>query len=279
MVYTPPMKNALSGRAALVTGAASGIGRALSGELARRGAALLIADIDGAGLTRAEAELRAAGARVSAEVADVADPAAIDRLARAAEATLGRVDILFNNAGVAVAGPVEKMRPSDWEWIVGVNLFGPVRLTQALLPGMLARRRGHIVNTASRAGLVGAPGMAAYSLTKFGLVGFSEALRLEVSGRGVDVTVICPGYVRTGLAAATRYRDPALEGFLGAAPAWYGVSAERAARRIVEGVLRREAVVTLGPERAGWLLKRVSPEAAFRATRFIARRLGLLEGA
>src|SRR5262245_26251126 len=214
------MKKPTSGKVALVTGAACGIGRALAEELGRRGAALVLADIDEEGLARAGAEAKAQGAQAEIAPADVARAEDVARLAKAALGAFGRVDLLFNNAGVAVAGPVHETKLDDWEWIVGVNLWGPIRLTHALLPQMIARGSGHVVNTASLAGLVGAPGMAAYSLTKFGLVGFSESLRLEVSGRGVDVTVVCPGYVRTDLVNATRYRSVGFERFLRAAPSW-----------------------------------------------------------
>ena len=262
---------------ALITGAASGIGRACALELARQGAELVLVDIDEAGLAGAAEEVRAAGARAGTFVCDVSREDRVRAMADEVLASRGRVDLLFNNAGVAVAAPVATMRREDWEWIVGVNLWGAIHVTQAFLPAMLARGSGHLVATASLAGLIGAPGMAAYSMTKFGLVGFFESLRLEVANCGVDVTVICPGYVKTNLARATRYGNGGFQRFLGAPPSWYGIPVERAARRMVAGIRRREPLVVLGPEAAGWWIKRLWPGAAFHVTRRVARWAGVLD--
>jgi NAD(P)-dependent dehydrogenase (short-subunit alcohol dehydrogenase family) len=270
------MKN-LAGKVALVTGAAGGIGRGCALELAKAGAQLVLADIDENGLAAVENEVIALGTRALAVPTDVARPEAVERLAARAIEEMGRVDLLLNNAGVSVVAPAAKMTIDDWEWIVSINLWGPVRLIHALLPQMVARGSGHVVNVASMAGLVGAPGMSAYSLTKFGIVGYSEALRLEAAEHGIEVTVVCPGYVRTNLHRATRYRNEGFRRFLDAPPRWYGVPVEAAAKRIVDGIRRREGIVTIGPERAGWLLKRLSPEVAFRTSRWLARGLGLFQ--
>jgi NAD(P)-dependent dehydrogenase (short-subunit alcohol dehydrogenase family) len=263
---------------ALVTGAASGIGRALALELARKGARVALVDIDRAGLASALGEVRrlAPDVEASAHVTDLADPEAVDALAKAALAELGHVDLLVNNAGVAVVSPLVQMTTSDWSLVTGVNVWGPIRLTQALLPSMLARKSGRIVMTASLAGLVGAPGMVAYSTTKFAIVGFTEALRHEVEGQGVGVTLVCPGYVRTGFHAATRYKNDGFEQFLDRAPRWYGLSAERVAAIVLDAVARGQSLVTIGPEKAGWLLKRLSPELGFWVTRWVAERTGIL---
>jgi len=263
---------------ALVTGAASGIGRALALELARKGARVALVDIDRAGLASVLGEVRrlAPDVEASAHVIDLADPEAVDALAKAALSELGHVDLLVNNAGVAVVSPLVRMTTSDWSLLTGVNVWGPIRLTQALLPSMLARKSGRIVMTASLAGLIGAPGMVAYSTTKFAIVGFTEALRHEVEGQGVGVTLVCPGYVRTGFHAATRYRNDGFEQFLDHAPRWYGLSAERVAAIALDAVARGQSLVTIGPEKAGWLLKRLSPELAFGVTRWVAERTGIL---
>src|SRR5262249_43673953 len=160
---------------------------------------------------------------------------AVERLARDARDALGHVDLLVNNAGVAVVSPLVNTTDNDLSWAMGVNVWGPIRLTRALLPGMIARRSGRIVVTASLAGLIGAPRMVAYSTAKFAIVGFVESLRHEVADYGIGVTVVCPGYVRTGLHAATRYRNDGFARFLSSPPRWYGVSAERAAERVLEG--------------------------------------------
>ncbi len=262
----------------VLTGAASGIGRALALALARKGARVALVDIHRARLASVLDEVRrlAPDVEPSAHVTDLADPEAVDALAKAALSELGHVDLLVNNAGVAVVSPLVRMTTSDWSLVTGVNVWGPIRLTQALLPSMLARKSGRIVMTASLAGLVGAPGMVAYSTTKFAIVGFAEALRHEVEGQGVGVTVVCPGYVRTGFHAATRYKNDGFEQFLDHAPRWYGVSAERVAAIVLDAVARGQSLVTIGPEKAGWLLKRLSPELGFRVTRWVAERTGIL---
>jgi short-subunit dehydrogenase len=261
----------------LITGAASGIGRACALEMAKRGYELMLVDIDGPGLEETADELRrASSAVVELLVADLSRAEEIDRLAREALRRMGHIDVLFNNAGVAVVGPLSRTSDADWEWIFAVNTWAPIRLVRAMLPSMIERRGGQIVITASLAGLVGAPGMPAYSTTKFALVGFSEALRYEVAAHGIDVTVVCPGYVRTNLHRATRYRNAGFERFMNKTPAWYGMSAEKAARIIVDGIESRRPMVVLGLEKIGWWLKRIHPSAASRFTRWSAKRAGIL---
>ena len=264
------------GKRVVLTGAASGIGRALALDLASRGAHLALTDIDARGLEAVSREVRLRGHEPSVHAADLADGPAVERLAEDTRDALGHVDILVNNAGVAVVSPLVDTTDSDWSWVTGVNLWGPIRLTRALLPGMIARGSGRIVVTASLAGLIGAPGMVAYSTTKFAIVGFAESLRHEVEGHGIGVTLVCPGYVRTGLHAATRYRNDGFARFLSSAPSWYGVSAERAAELVLQGVARGRSLVTIGPEKMGWLLKRLSPELAFEVTRWVAKRTGIM---
>jgi short-subunit dehydrogenase len=264
----------LTARRALVTGAASGIGRATALELARRGARALLADVNAEGLARAKEEAHAFGADVQTHVLDVADAGAVDALA-ARVLEDGPIDLLVNNAGVAVVAPFACTAPADWEWILGVNLHGTLRLTRALLPAMTARHDGHVVVVASMAGLVGAPGMVAYSTTKFALVGFAEALRLELADAGVGVTVVCPGYVRTNLHGATRYQNTGFRRFLDDPPAWYGMTTEKVAHDIADAVEARRGTLVLGPEKVGWYLKRLAPEAAFAVTRWVARCAGI----
>ena len=269
------MKPDFTGRHVLLTGAASGIGRATALEMARRGARLTLVDIDAHGLGDAARAARGIGARVEEHVVDLADGPAVEGLARRVLDENGPVDVLVNNAGVAIAAPFVRTGASDWAWILGVNLLGPLRLTRALFPSMLERRSGQVVIVASLAGLIGAPGMVAYTTTKFALVGFAESLRLEVEDAGIGVTVVCPGYVRTNLARATRYDNEGFQRFLEGAPPWYGMAKERVASEIVESVLSRRPLVVLGPEKVGWWLKRVAPEAAFAVARWAARQAGL----
>ncbi len=182
----------LGGSICLVTGASGGIGRATCLALHGRGARIVAAGRD-------EAALRSIAGAADAEclVADLSEPGSVDRLAQDAVSAFGRIDVLVNNAGIGWAGPFDQMGPETAAALISVNLAAPVALTRALLPGMLERGRGWIVNVASIAGHVGVRDEAVYSATKAGLISFSEALRWELSGRGVGVTVVSPGVVRT----------------------------------------------------------------------------------
>ncbi|MEO8706611.1 MAG: SDR family oxidoreductase [Kofleriaceae bacterium] len=261
-----------------LTGAASGIGRACALELARGGARLYLIDRDEPGLAETASHARALGATVTTVVADLAT-ADLDALAAAALAELGHIDILFSNAGVAVVKPLDRTTPEDWQWIFDVNVWAPIRLTRAIVPAMIARRSGHVVMTSSVAGLVGAPGMIAYSTTKFAITGFCEALRAELAASGIAVTLVCPGYVRTSLHRNTRYANRAFEAMLDAPPAWWGVTPERAARAIVRAIARRDPQLVFGIEKLGWYLKRLAPATSFALARWAAQRAGLIGAA
>ncbi len=269
-------KESLSGKLVLLTGAASGIGRETALELARCGARLALVDINAGGVAATAKDCRALGAEAVSYGVDLASADAVAELAAQVPRELGPVDVLVNNAGVAVVAPFCRTQAADWEWIFGVNVQGPLRLTRALLPAMIARGSGHIVVVASLAGLIGAPGMVAYSTTKFALVGFTESLRLELAGSGVEVTTVCPGHVRTNLHRATRYDNPGFHRFLEEAPRYYGLTAAEVARRLVAAVRTKKPLLVLGPEKLGWWLKRLAPEAAFAVARWTAQRANIL---
>ncbi len=263
-------------KVALVTGAASGIGRETAMELAREGCHLVLADINAEGLQEVGREVRALGREALCVAGDIAEKSAVDELAKTAVSEMGHIDLLLNNAGVLFLGETRQMELADWEWIVGVNLWGPIRLTHALLPHMIERRAGHIVNTASIAGLVGTPGLAAYSLTKSALVGFSEALRVEVKRYGVDVSVVCPGPIQSNLNDHGRY---------GSAGAKTGLSeglltrtaypAPKAARAIVRGIRKGKGHIVITPAaHAMWGIKRFSPELGYQVNRLLWCWLG-----
>jgi len=264
-----------NGKHVLVTGAASGIGKATALEVGRRGARLTLADIDLPGARATRDEVSRAGGDATAHQVDLAKGDDIDALANEARAAHGPVDVLVNNAGVAVVAPFLRTSAAHWEWVMAVNVWGPIRLTRALLPSMLERGAGHVVMVASLAGLIGAPAMVAYTTTKFALVGFAESLRLELGDTGVGVTVVCPGFVRTNFAKASRYDNRGFRRFLDSPPSWYGLSKERVASKLAAAVETNRPLVVLGPEKLGWWLKRVAPESAFAVTRWAARRAGI----
>ncbi len=178
----------LAGKTALITGASSGIGRAAAFAFARAGAHVLATGRDRKGLEEVAAAVRGQGF-----VADLEEPSAVDRVAGWA----GPVDVLVNNAGFGWAGPFSAVESADVERLIRVNLLAPIHLTRALLPGMLGRGAGHVVNVVSIAGHVGVPDEAVYSGTKGGLVAFTEALRYELHATGVAASLVAPGVVRT----------------------------------------------------------------------------------
>jgi dehydrogenase/reductase SDR family protein 7B len=255
----------------LLTGAAGGIGRACARELAERGARLLLADADAAGLAQTRTLLRERGVEAVCITADLRRLDAVDRLADEALAHAGRIDVLYNNAGVMVASPVLDMEWSDYEELAAVNLWAPLRLTHRLLPGMLERGSGHIAVTASLNGLVTAPGTAGYGLTKAGLIAWHEALRAELRGRGIGVTVVCPGFVRTGLFEHGRTRDLRFLERTRSAPAFVGLQPEKVARLSVRAIERGRPVVHLGMERGTLWLKHFSVRAYDAYNALLAR--------
>jgi short-subunit dehydrogenase len=182
----------LRGTGCLVTGASSGIGRATALRLAREGARVVAL-----GRSRPALDEVASLTSGTAVAADLTDPQALDRAVREARDALGAIDVLVNNAGEGWAGRFEDMDPADAERLVAVNLLAPIRLTRALLPDMVARRGGAIVNVASVAGHVGVAEESVYAASKWGLIGFSESLRYELRGSGVHVSVVSPGVIAT----------------------------------------------------------------------------------
>lgn len=185
------------GAVAILTGAGSGIGEALARALARRGAFVVVSDRRGDEAARVASLIAADGGEGLAAPLDVRDGAAVGALVDRVVAERGRLDYLFNNAGLGVAGEVKELHLDDWREIVEVNLMGVVHGVHAAYPRLVEQGFGHIVNTASVAGLLPSPMVTPYALTKSGVVGLSRALRLEAAAYGVRVTALCPGVIRT----------------------------------------------------------------------------------
>ena len=189
----------MTARVALVTGGSRGIGRAIALALGRDGLAVAVCARTHDDAEKTAAEIRAAGGRASAVTLDVADAAALEAGVGQAVAALGPIDVLVNNAGVAESAPFAKTTPEMWERHFRINVDGPYRLTRAVLDGMLARGWGRVINIASMAGLVGSPYITAYTASKHALVGLTRALATEVSGKGVTVNAVCPGFTATDM--------------------------------------------------------------------------------
>jgi len=182
---------------AIVTGGASGIGRAISEELAKRGCEVVLADLQIELAEEVASTIRASGGKATAVTVDVTDFPAMDKLVQATVTRTGRLDYLFNNAGIVIGGGVDRYGIEDWNRVIDVNLRGVVNGIQAAYNIMLAQGFGHIVNTASMAGLMPGPVNVVYTTAKHGVVGLSTSLRAEAASQGVRVSVVCPGVIRT----------------------------------------------------------------------------------
>jgi short-subunit dehydrogenase len=257
----------VSGKKVLITGAASGIGKAIALALAREGADLYLLDIDDAKLAAVVREAKQWGGEVAALHCDVAAPEEITAACDTIRSDWGTIDILINNAGVAFYGSTERMTAAQWSRLLAINLLAPIQFTREWLPSLLARPEAHILNVCSIAGLVSCGKLTAYHTSKYGLVGFSEALRSEYSTRGLGVTALCPGFVRTNIFQAAmngRGSKP-----LRVPPRWLCSTPEKIAARAVKAIRRNEGLVLISPmSHLLWFLKRLSP--GFVA--FLARR-------
>jgi short-subunit dehydrogenase len=241
----------------LLTGAASGIGRAMALELAREGVHLYLLDVDVAGLQMTIEECRAHGVVAVGRQCDLSQPTQISAAIADLLARWHFIDLLINNAGVAYYGPTEKMTGPQWEWLMAVNLLAPIRITRELLPVLLKRPESHVLNVCSIAGIAAGGRFSAYHTSKFGLVGFTESLRAEYNRRGIGVTNLCPGAVSSNLynRAISGRKDPVPN-----PPSWISASPELVARRAVRAIKKNKRIVLVTPlARLLYWAKRISP--------------------
>src|SRR3954451_17319699 len=281
----PPVPT-LDGRLCLVTGAASGIGRATAVAAARRGARLVITDVNAAQLDEVASELGAA--LVAQRAFDITDVDAVRAFAEDVHAQHGAVDVVMNVAGVATWGPVERLTHEQWRRTVDIDLMGPIHVIECFVPEMIrAGRGGQIANVSSAAGLLGFPWHAPYSAAKFGLRGVSEVLRFDLKRHNIGVTLVCPGGVDTPIAESVDIvgvaPGAAATGRFGKRFRAHAKSADQAADCILDGVVQnRYLVYTSGDIRAMHLVQRVFPPAYVAlmsgANRFMVRELERLGG-
>ena len=217
----------LSGGVAVVTGAASGIGRAVAEAFAREGMRVVLADIEAAALDCAVTELGGAGHEVLGVRTDVSSAESVERLRDLAVEHFGAVDVLHNNAGVVAAGPVEGIPLETWRWVVDVDLWSVVYGIRAFVPLMKRCGRGHVISTSSSAGLQANPGIGPYNVAKFGVVAIAETLRVECAGTGVSASVLCPGAVNTNIVRSERNRPAHVPESTGAVAERFAASSAR----------------------------------------------------
>jgi NAD(P)-dependent dehydrogenase (short-subunit alcohol dehydrogenase family) len=266
------------GKLAVVTGAASGIGRATALRLAARGARVALGDCDEIGLRSVGQEIRARGARGVCEVAvDVTRPEAVERFREVTEAALGVADVIVNVAGVVVVGGLLATSPADWDFVLAANLRGPALVCRAFLPAMIARGEGgQIVNVASAASFFTPGELVAYGASKHGLVGLSQGLREELAPHSIGVSLVCPGFVDTPIVRHARFAgvaDPdARRRHIAALLRRRGLRPERVAAAIVRAAERGSGVVPVGVE--AWTLhalERLAPGASELVVRAVRR--------
>ncbi|WP_197377452.1 SDR family NAD(P)-dependent oxidoreductase [Mycolicibacterium baixiangningiae] len=273
------MTSGVSGKIALVTGGASGIGAALATELVDKGAEVWLADRQVSAANELAQRLNAgAGERAHAIELDVRDHAAFERVVAEVVGQAGRIDYLFNNAGIAISGEVDTFSIDDWNAVLDVNLRGVVHGIQAVYPVMIRQGFGHIVNTASFAGLVTSAGSVSYAATKHAVVALSRTFQLEAELHGVQVSVLCPGVIRTPILTGGRFgrsmtgvSDEAILKFWGLSrPMAPDAFAERAVRAVLRGDL---VIVVPSWWKVFWYLERLSPALSMRAAKLPLKRI------
>lgn len=252
---------------AVVTGGASGLGRAICEELGRRGAQVVVTDLQEDGAREVAEAITAAGGRATAAALDVRDAEAFERTLDEAAARHGRLDYLFNNAGLTVTGEANRLTLEKWRKVLDVNLGGVIHGVSAAYGRMVQQGSGHIVNVASLAGLAGMALGAPYATSKFGVVGLSLTLRAEGAGLGVKVSAVCPAYIKTPIFEVTEYVDTTKERMLSLIP-FKLVEVEDAAKAVLRGVERNQAVIVFPfYAKVLWWLTRIHPALAVAVNR------------
>jgi NAD(P)-dependent dehydrogenase (short-subunit alcohol dehydrogenase family) len=267
----------VAGQRIFITGGASGLGQALAVRYARAGWRVCVGDLDEARCAETLAKIRAAGGVGHALACDVRKEADLEAARRWLETTWGGVDVVVNNAGVAVAGGIADTSLADWQWIIDINLLGVVRGCKVFTPLFQAQRRGRFVNVASQAGLNHPPRAAAYNATKAAVVAISETLEVELERDGIGVSVVCPAFFRTNLHTTMRAADARAEKLTHKLVGRARRSAESVADQVFEAVARGDFyVLTHRDGQVAWLAKRLLPHGLYTA--LVKREYRRMEG-
>jgi NAD(P)-dependent dehydrogenase (short-subunit alcohol dehydrogenase family) len=268
----------LTGKSALVTGAASGIGRETALAFARAGADLIVCDVNERGLEEVAGAIRGLGRAVVARRVDVSKADEVRAFADAVHAERPAVDILMNNAGVAVGASFADTLLEDWEWLLSINLWGVIHGCHFFLPAMIRRGQGgHVVNVASAAGYLATSQLTAYATTKFAVVGLSEALRDELVPHRIAVTTVCPGIINTPITSSARLRGADAAAKRTALVEAYrrrNYGPERVAANILKAIAKKRPVAPISPE--AWVMyymKRLAPGLTARMNRALYARM------
>lgn len=266
------------GSGAVVTGAGSGFGKAVSVELARRGLAVLVSDVEAEGAEDTAKLIRSQGGTAHVMLADVRDPEAVAALCADAEKRFGGTEVLVNNAGVAVAGAIGEVTLEDWKWQVDINLWGVIYGCHFFVPGMRKRRRGYVLNVASAAGIVSAPMMAPYNVTKAGVISLSETMATECAADGIKVTALCPTFFQTNIHTRARSTMPELRDATAKLITESEWTADQIAKIALDGLERGKLYVMPQTDaKAMWRAKRALGSSFFGAIRELGKR-GLIPG-
>ncbi|HEX5378246.1 MAG TPA: SDR family NAD(P)-dependent oxidoreductase [Phenylobacterium sp.] len=245
------------GKTAFITGGASGLGLAMAHAFGEAGMQVMLADIEEAALAKAVGELEERQIRVGSVLCDVAIREAVQEAAAKTVETFGKVHVVCNNAGVGAGGPIDQVKPADWDWIIAVNLMGVVYGTETFLP--LIRQHGEggaFVNTASMAGMISPPGMEPYSATKFAVVAMSEGWAGQLAPENISVSVLCPGFVRTrinqsGRTRPERFGGPVVNPIVAGNLVDSGIDPARVGQRVLEAIKAKERYIFTHPDMRG----------------------------
>ncbi|MBU2490698.1 MAG: SDR family oxidoreductase [Proteobacteria bacterium] len=266
--------NLFKDKVAIVTGAASGIGQALCEELGRRGALVIVTDINSEGAEKVASAIQAHGGRATAREVDVSKEEDVQNIVERTVSEHGRLDFMFNNAGIDIGGELRDLRTEHWRRVIDINLWGVIYGSSAAYQVMVKQGYGHIVNTASMVGLFPLPMETAYVTAKHAVVGFSGSLYIEAAALGVHVSVICPDFVKSSFYKDSKHINVDEAQLISQIPDFVYVSPQRCALIALRGVARKKLIVTVGIfSKLLWGLYRYTPTFFLLGQRIYARRL------